>query len=131
MATPMGPITRVGDVVSLSLGQRCGSRLLQYVVSFDGRAWRLGPPGTERQRVGSGIGSGFVRLRQAVPTSESHYRGYFSTTSSVNDSGTTAPRPRPPAGTGPNVAATMKTRWLEGSRPMLRDAGLVCTVSAT
>jgi hypothetical protein len=93
-------------------------------------------PGSPRQEFtaeGGVLESGVVSLgvRPAVPASESRQRGCFSTTSNVNDSGMTTPRPRPPAGAGPNVAATMKTRWLEGSRPMLRDAGLVCTVSAT
>lgn len=65
----VGPIKRVGDVVSLSLGQRCGGTLLEYVVSFDGRAWRLGPPGTgENGRGwGPGIGSGFVRRPPGCP----------------------------------------------------------------
>ena len=33
-----------------------------------------------------------------------------SITINVNDSGSTAPRPLPPAGVGPNFAETMKTR---------------------
>ena len=65
----VGPIKRVGDLVSLSLGQRCGGTLQEYVVSFDGRAWRLGPPGTgENGRGwGPGIGSGFVQRPPGCP----------------------------------------------------------------
>jgi len=52
---------RRGDVASLALGQRCGGTLREYVVSFDGGQWRLGPPGTGKDRGWvSGIGSGFV-----------------------------------------------------------------------
>ena len=48
-------------VVSLRFDERCGGTRLEYVVSFDGHAWRLGPPGTGQNGGGwsPGIGSGF------------------------------------------------------------------------
>jgi hypothetical protein len=49
-------LERSDNVVSLWLGQRCGGTTLHYLVSFDGRDWRLGPPGGGGLQ---GIGSGF------------------------------------------------------------------------
>ena len=34
------------NVVSMWLSQKCGGTALNYIVSFDGIEWRLGPPGT-------------------------------------------------------------------------------------
>lgn len=55
-------VERAGNVVSFSLSQKCGGTTLDYVVSFDGRAWRLGSPGTGKEggRWVAGIGSGIV-----------------------------------------------------------------------
>ncbi len=65
----VGPIKRVGDVVSLTVSQRCGGTMREYVASFDGRAWRLGPPGTGENGRGwaPGIGSGFVGRPTGCP----------------------------------------------------------------
>jgi hypothetical protein len=54
-------VERSDNVVSLWLSQKCGSGTRDYVVSFDGREWRLGPPGTGNDGGGwaPGIGSGF------------------------------------------------------------------------
>jgi hypothetical protein len=53
-------VERSDNVVSLWLRQRCGFSARAYVVSFDGREWRLGPPGTGKDGGGwvPGIGSG-------------------------------------------------------------------------
>ena len=58
----VGRVERAGNVVSFSLSQKCGGTTLDYVVSFDGRAWRLGSPGTGKDGGGwvAGIGSGIV-----------------------------------------------------------------------
>ena len=52
-------LERSGNVVSMRLGQRCGGTVLEYIVSFDGREWRLGPPDLGKNGWGPGIGSGF------------------------------------------------------------------------
>jgi hypothetical protein len=54
-------LERSGNVVSMRLGQRCGGTVLEYIVSFDGREWRLGSPdaGKNGSGWGPGIGSGF------------------------------------------------------------------------
>ena len=54
-------VERTNNVVSLRLRQRCGSTARDYVLSFDGREWRLGPPGTGKDGGGwvPGIGCGF------------------------------------------------------------------------
>ena len=51
-------VERTNNVVSLRLRQRCGGTSLGYVVSFDGREWRLGPPGTGKDGGGWGPGRG-------------------------------------------------------------------------
>jgi hypothetical protein len=58
----VGRVERADNVVSLFLSQKCGGTSLDYLVSFDGRAWRLGPPGTGRDGGGwvPGIGSGIA-----------------------------------------------------------------------
>jgi hypothetical protein len=60
-------LERRGDVVSLSLGKRCGGTVLGYVVSFDRGTWRLGPPGRGNGGWAPGIGSGFVGRPQGCP----------------------------------------------------------------
>ena len=62
-------VERAGNVISLSLRQRCGGRSLHYQVSFDGRAWRLGPPGTGKDGGGwvPGIGSGIAGPQPDCP----------------------------------------------------------------
>ena len=55
-------VKRSDVVVSLTLSKQCSGTMREYVVSFDGREWKLGPPGTGKNG-GSwapGIGSGFV-----------------------------------------------------------------------
>jgi hypothetical protein len=52
-------VARAGNVVSVRLSARCGCATLDYVVSFDGDDWRLGSPGTDKERGRApGIGSG-------------------------------------------------------------------------
>ena len=53
---------RVANVVSLMLNQRCGGTVKSYIVSLDGKEWRLGPPGTGKDGGGwvPGIGSGYL-----------------------------------------------------------------------
>jgi hypothetical protein len=62
-------VERSGTVVSLRLSERCGGTLLGYVVSLDGREWRLGPPGTGQNGGGwvPGIGSGFAGRPPGCP----------------------------------------------------------------
>lgn len=55
-------LERSGNVVSLWLSQKCAGTSRGYIASFDGTAWRLGPPGAGANG-GSwvpGIASGFV-----------------------------------------------------------------------
>jgi hypothetical protein len=54
-------VERVDNVVSMRLTHRCGGALRDYIVSFEGNAWHLGPPGTGKDGGGwrPGIGSGF------------------------------------------------------------------------
>jgi len=40
-------VKRTGDTVSLRLTSRCGASALDYLASFDGGEWRLGPKGTD------------------------------------------------------------------------------------
>jgi hypothetical protein len=62
-------LARLDNVVSLSLSQRCGGVSLAYIASFDGREWRLGPPGTGKDGGGwvPGIGSGFAGRPRDCP----------------------------------------------------------------
>lgn len=62
-------LERADKVVSVWLNQRCGGTSLDYVVSFDGSEWRLGPPGTGKdgRGWGPGIGSGFVGRPPGCP----------------------------------------------------------------
>jgi hypothetical protein len=55
-------VARVDNVVSMTLNQRCGGTVRDYIVSFEGKEWRLGPPGTGKDGGGwvPGIGSGFL-----------------------------------------------------------------------
>jgi hypothetical protein len=39
-------VERANSVVRMKLNQRCGGTTLDYIVSFDGAVWRIGPPGT-------------------------------------------------------------------------------------
>jgi hypothetical protein len=57
----MDKVERVENVVSMTLNQKCGGTVRDYIVSFDGNEWRLGPPGTGKdgRGWGPGIGSGF------------------------------------------------------------------------
>jgi hypothetical protein len=51
-------VERADSVVRMKLSQRCGGTTMDYIASFEGNQWRLGPPGG-----GSwvpGVGSGFV-----------------------------------------------------------------------
>jgi hypothetical protein len=65
----VGRVEPAGNVVSMFLSQKCGGRSLRYLVSFDGRAWRLGTPATGKD--GSswrpGIGSGIARPAPDCP----------------------------------------------------------------
>ena len=64
----VGNVQRTDNVVSLALGQKCRGTALFYIVSFDGREWRLGPP-TSRGVWGwtPGIGSGFAGRPPGCP----------------------------------------------------------------
>ena len=48
------------NVISLQLDHWCAGSVRDYVVSFDGKEWRLGPPGLNGGGWLPGIGSGFV-----------------------------------------------------------------------
>ena len=54
-------VERVDNVVSIRLSQRCGGTSRDYIVSFEGNDWHLGPPGTGKDGGGwvPGMGSGF------------------------------------------------------------------------
>ena len=54
-------VERVDNVVSMKLSQRCGGVSRDYIVSFEGNGWHLGPPGTGKDGGGwtPGMGSGF------------------------------------------------------------------------
>jgi len=57
-----------GDTVSLQLTHRCGASRLDYVASFDGHEWKLGPPGTDASHGwGPGSGSGYAHLSAECP----------------------------------------------------------------
>ncbi len=62
-------IERSDNVVSLSLSQKCGGASLTYIVSFDERGWRLGPPATGKDRGGwvPGTGSGIAGPMSECP----------------------------------------------------------------
>jgi hypothetical protein len=52
-------VERADNVVSVRLSTRCGCSFRDYMVSFDGNEWRLGPPGTDKAHGWvPGIGSG-------------------------------------------------------------------------
>jgi hypothetical protein len=53
-------VERIDDVVSITLNQGCGRTERDYVVSRDGKEWRLGPPSTRTEGgwvPGTGSGS--------------------------------------------------------------------------
>jgi hypothetical protein len=62
-------LERTGDVVTVTLRTKCGCSSRDYIVSFDGRDWRLGPPGTGKDGGGwaPGIGSGCVGPQPGCP----------------------------------------------------------------
>jgi hypothetical protein len=67
----IGHLQRVDNVVTMWLNQVCGGSTLQYIVSFDGSEWRLGPPGAGKNGGGwvPGRASGFVRRPPGCPCS--------------------------------------------------------------
>jgi hypothetical protein len=64
----IGHLERVEKVVSIRLSKKCGGTALDYIVSFDGSEWRLGPPGAGKDRGWvPGIGSGIAGPRPECP----------------------------------------------------------------
>ena len=62
-------LERAGNIVRMSVYHKCGGTLLDYIASFDGGEWRLGPPGTGKdgRGWGPGMGSGFATPQPDCP----------------------------------------------------------------